>query len=98
MSEGDNDFCRWDGSDLLLRVRVIPNADRDAVAGIRAGRLLVRLQAPPAEGRANAALERLLAKFCDVRRAAVHVEKGEASRDKTVRVERPGTLPTVTEP
>lgn len=93
MSDSDDDFCRWDGADLLLRVRVIPNADRSALAGIRAGRVLVRLQVPAAEGKANAALERLLAKLCGVRRGAVRIEKGEASRDKTVRIERPGTMP-----
>lgn len=95
MNARDSDFCRWDGGDLLLEVRVIPSADHDAVAGIRAGRLLVRLQAPAAEGRANAALERLLAKLCGVRRGAVRIEKGETARDKTVRIERPGTLPTL---
>ncbi|NIR58190.1 MAG: YggU family protein, partial [Gammaproteobacteria bacterium] len=51
--------------------------------------------APPAEGRANAALEALLAKLCGVKRRAVHIERGETARDKTVRVERPGTLPLV---
>lgn len=93
MNADSGDFCRWDGADLLIEVRVMPNADRDRLAGIRAGRLLVRLQAPPAGGRANAALEALLAKVCGVRRRAVHIERGETARDKTVRVERPGTLP-----
>lgn len=97
MNDPEDDFCRWDGADLLLRVRVIPNADRSAPAGIRAGRLLVRLQAPPAEGKANAALERLLAKLCGVRRSAARIEQGETSRDKTVRIERPGTMPPLAE-
>ena len=95
MTGRDVDFCRWDGADLLLDVRVIPNADRSRVAGVRAGRLLVRLQAPPIEGKANAALERLLARACGVKRRAVRIEQGASGRDKTVRVERPGTLPLV---
>lgn len=88
------DFCRWDDADLLLEVRVIPNARQTGLGGIRHGRLLVRLQAPPVEGKANAALERFLAKLCGVSRRAVTIEQGAGSRDKTVRVERPGTLPT----
>ncbi|MDZ7828426.1 MAG: DUF167 family protein [Halofilum sp. (in: g-proteobacteria)] len=92
MSEPD--FCRWDGADLILEIRVIPNAKRTGLAGVRGGRLLVRLQAPPVDGKANAALERLLAKLCGVSRGAVRIERGESARDKSVRIERPGTLPT----
>lgn len=89
------DFCRWDDADLLLEVRVIPNARQTALGGIRHGRLLVRLQAPPVEGKANAALGRFLAELCGVSRRAVTIEQGSGSRDKTVRIERPGTLPAV---
>lgn len=92
----DEDFCSWDGPDLILRVRVIPRARQNAIAGVRAGRLLVRLQAPPIEGKANAALEQWLARLCGVARGAVTVEAGVRSRDKTVRVARPGTLPPLT--
>ncbi len=90
-----DDFCRWDGPDLLLEVRVIPRARADAIAGLRAGRLLVRLQAPPADGKANAALERYLARLCGVGRGAVTIEAGETARDKRVRISRPGTLPVI---
>ena len=64
------------------------------IAGVRGGRLLIRLQAPPVDGKANAELERWLAHWCEVSRGAVTVESGERGRDKTVRIERPGTLPT----
>ena len=91
----DGDFCHWDGADLVLRVRVVPRARRAGIAGVRGGRLLVRLQAPPVEGKANAELERALARWCGVGRGAVTIEAGERGRDKTVRVTRPGTLPAV---
>lgn len=87
------DFCRWDDADLLLEVRVIPNARQNRIAGVRHGRLLVRLQAPPVDGKANAALEAVIARACGVHRRAVHIERGETGRDKTVRIERPGTMP-----
>lgn len=93
MSADGGDWCRWDGTDLLLEVRVIPRAKQTRIAGIRGGRLLIRLQAPALEGRANAALEQCLARLCGVGRGAVTVESGAHGRDKRVRVVRPGTLP-----
>lgn len=95
MSEPADDFCRWDGADLLLEIRVIPRARETKLAGVRAGRLLIRLQAPPADGKANAELERYLARLCGVRRSAVTLESGETGRDKRVRITGPGTLPVL---
>ncbi len=89
----ERDWCRWDGPDLLLKVRVIPRARTTGVAGIRHGRLLLRVQAPPDDGRANADVERALARVCGVGRGGVTIEAGERGRDKRVRIARPGTLP-----
>ena len=51
---------RWrTSSGVSPRISQVPRAARDAVAGVRAGCLLVRLTAPPLEGRANEALVRL---------------------------------------
>jgi uncharacterized protein len=70
-----------------IPVRVQPRAARDEIAGERAGALLVRLTAPPVEGRANEALCRLLAKRLGVGRTRVTVVHGAGSRDKLVNVE-----------
>jgi len=75
---------------MELDVRVIPRAARDELAGVRAGRLLVRVTAPPLDGRANAAVCALLAKASGVPKGAVSVVRGEASRDKRVRIEGVG--------
>jgi len=74
-------------------VRVIPRASRDELAGMRDGRLLVRVTAPPLDGRANAAVCALLAKAAGVPKGAVRVVRGEASRDKRVRID--GDAPVV---
>lgn len=71
---------------VSLRVRVQPRASRDALAGERAGALLVRLRAPPVEGAANAALVRFLAGLLGVPAFAVEVVRGATSREKLVRV------------
>jgi uncharacterized protein len=70
-----------------LAVRVQPRAARDEIVGERAGKLVVRLTAPPVEGRANDALCRLLAKRLGVAPTRVSVVRGGRSRDKLVRVE-----------
>ena len=49
--------------------------------------MLVRVTAPPVEGKANAALVKLVAKRAGVARSRVSVVRGERSRDKVVRVE-----------
>jgi uncharacterized protein len=71
---------------LTLRVRVQPRASRDGLSGERQGALVVRLTAPPLEGRANEALTRLLAATLGVAPSAVRVLRGETARDKLVAV------------
>jgi uncharacterized protein (TIGR00251 family) len=76
------------GSTYEIRVRVIPRSRRDEVGGERAGRLLVRTTAVPVDGRANAAVCKLVADFLDVRERDVEVVAGHRARDKTLRVTR----------
>jgi hypothetical protein len=73
-------------SGLTLRVRVQPRASREGLLGEREGALVVRLTAPPLEGRANQALARLLGKALGVAPSAVRVVRGETGRDKLVAV------------
>ena len=46
---------------VVITVRVIPRAARSGVAGTRDGALLVRLNAPPVDGAANAELIEVVA-------------------------------------
>jgi uncharacterized protein len=71
----------------LLRVRVQPRARRNEIAGERDGRLIVRVTAPPVDGRANDAVRKLLAKRLGVAPSRVTVLRREAARDKVVEVE-----------
>lgn len=70
-----------------IPVRLIPRARANEIVGERDGRLLVRVTAPPVDGRANAALCRLLAQAAGVRVRNVSVMHGSASREKVVRIE-----------
>ena len=74
-----------------IRVRAQPNASKDAVEGRgedAAGQafLKVRVRAVPEKGKANAAIEQVLAKALGVPKSAVSVDKGETQRIKTVRI------------
>lgn len=72
---------------LTVAVRVLPGAPRTEVGGSRGEALVVRVAAPPAEGRANAAALRALAAAFGVRRGEVTLVAGASSRDKLVRIE-----------
>jgi len=49
--------------------------------------LVVRVMAPPLDGRANDAVCRLLAGALGVRRSAVTIVRGDRARDKLVAIE-----------
>jgi len=68
---------------MLLDVRVHPRAKREELA-VRGGKLHVRVSAPPADGRANAAVCALIAKSLGLPKRAVEVRHGASSRDKVV--------------
>jgi uncharacterized protein len=71
-----------------VRVRLTPRAKgRDALTGVRDGTLTARVSAPPVDGRANAALCRLLATALDVPKSRVEVIRGQSAREKLIRVE-----------
>jgi uncharacterized protein len=68
-------------------VRVIPRAAKSAFAGMRGDALLVRLNAPPIDGAANAALLELFADRLKLPQRALHIVAGERSRTKRVRID-----------
>jgi hypothetical protein len=88
-------WCRWDGEDLVLALRVQPRASRDELVGAHGERFRVRIAAPPVDGKANAHLLRFLAGCFAVPAADVRLERGESGRDKQVRIHRPGRIPPV---
>jgi len=71
-------------------VRLQPRAGADEVVGERGGVLVVRVSAPPVDGRANEALCRLIAKRARVGVRSVSVIRGQGAREKLVRVEGVG--------
>lgn len=77
---------------MRLAVRVTPNASIDRIEGRAiddAGRdyLKVRVRAVPENGKANRAVEKLLAKALGLPKSAVRVVTGETSRIKGVDID-----------
>lgn len=91
-------WCRWDGEDLLLELKVQPRASRDEFGPPLGERLKVRITAPPVEGKANAHLIRFLAKAFGVPRSAVALVNGAGSRSKSFRIKAPSRFPPAVSP
>ena len=73
---------------VVLAVRVTPRSDRDAIEDVDdAGALRVRVTAPPADGAANKAVVKLVAKAAGVPKSAVSVVAGTSSRHKRLAIE-----------
>ncbi len=66
----------------VLAVHAQPGAKRNAVLGTRAGALRVAVTAPPEKGKANAAIEAVLAESLDCRSSQIALVSGETSRQK----------------
>jgi uncharacterized protein len=70
-----------------ISIRLQPRAKREEVVGARGDVIVVRVTAPPVDGKANAALCRLIARSVRVSSSRVTVVRGQTSREKVVRVE-----------
>ena len=84
-----DDARPWHPADggLSVELRVTPGAKADRVEGVErdadgAAVLRVRLKAPPAEGQANRALVRLLAKRWGLAKSDVTLAAGASARRK----------------
>lgn len=70
-----------------IRVRLQPRARGTEIVGEREGALVVRVSAPPLDGRANEALRKLIAKRLRIGVGRVTVVRGASSRDKVIAVD-----------
>ncbi len=76
-----------DGREITIDVLVQPRASRNEVLGAdEAGRIRVRVTAPPVEGAANESLIELLARHFSVPKGNITIVSGSRGRRKKVRV------------
>ena len=74
-------------SDGVVAIWLQPRGSRNQVIGERQEAVVIKLQAPPVEGAANAALLRFVADQLRVPLGAVQLLRGHSSRLKQLRVE-----------
>ncbi len=72
---------------MRLDIVVQPRSSRSEVAGLSGSAVKVRVNSPPAEGKANEECIRVLARFFGVPKSAVRVVAGATSRKKVVEIE-----------
>jgi uncharacterized protein (TIGR00251 family) len=71
---------------VVIDIRVIPRAGRSGVSGVRDGAILLRLNAAPVDGAANAEVVGILSGVLGIPRRAVTILSGHQSRRKRVAV------------
>jgi uncharacterized protein (TIGR00251 family) len=74
---GSADGVRFDA-------RVTPRASKNAIEGIREGRLVIRVTAPPVDAAANVAVIALLSETLGLAKRQISLVAGERSRTKSI--------------
>jgi uncharacterized protein len=87
---GDGQPWRAGCGCVIVRVRVTPKSSLEGVDGVtpcaEGMALQARVRAVPAEGEANAAVEKLIARWLDVPKSTVRVTAGGKSRIKSLTI------------
>jgi uncharacterized protein (TIGR00251 family) len=74
-------------SAVTLEVRVTPRAKRNTVELASPGHLRVRVTVAPEDGKANAAVLKLLAKTLGIPKSRMSIIRGQTNRDKVITLE-----------
>jgi uncharacterized protein (TIGR00251 family) len=85
---GDLSWCRYDAAArrLTLTLHVQPGARQSEVVGLHGGALKVRIAAPAADNKANAALIEFLSETLGVQKSAIAIRHGATGRRKVVEI------------
>ena len=82
-----NDWIQETAEGVIIRVRVTPRAKKDKIETPAHGSLPVKLNAPPVDNKANAALVALVAKKLGLAKSSISIKSGDKSRNKTLIVQ-----------
>lgn len=80
------DLSNW-ATAREITVRVTPKASRNRIT-VEAGQVRVYVTIVPEGGKANAAVQKLLAKALGVAKSQLTLVRGQTSRDKTFKIVR----------
>jgi hypothetical protein len=71
-----------------FKIYLQPGAKKSEFVGKHGDYIKIKVQSPPVEGKANAALITFLAKACDISKSSISIASGEKSRFKTICIKR----------
>ncbi len=71
---------------VAIRLKAVPGAKRNEIAGVLGDRLKVRVSAPPEGGKANKAICALLAETLGLRLRDIEIVSGLTNPEKVARV------------
>ena len=71
---------------IKLRLKAVPGASRDQIAGVLGDRIKVRISAAPEGGKANKAICKLFAKALKIKPANIEIIAGHTNPEKTIQI------------
>lgn len=69
-----------------IKIKVIPNSDKNEILNTTDGLLKIKVTAPPIKGKANEAVIKLLAKELGIKRKQIAIVSGQKSKIKTIQI------------
>lgn len=79
--------CKKTDKGFIIKVRVEPRSSKKGVSGVMGDALKVKLTAPPVEGEANEQLIEVLSDYFKIKKSAIKIIRGQASKNKTVEID-----------
>ncbi|HJH25177.1 MAG TPA: hypothetical protein C5S37_00035 [Methanophagales archaeon] len=72
---------------VRVNVKVVPNSKKAKVEQTEGGILMVNVDAPAKEGKANKRLVEILAKYSSKPKSSIRIVKGQTSKNKVVEID-----------
>jgi uncharacterized protein (TIGR00251 family) len=82
-------FYKEQNDGIILKIRVIPRASKASIQGVMGDALKIRIQSPPVDGQANAALIKFLAKQWNIPKSKIEILSGTTHRNKRLLITKP---------
>lgn len=82
-----NNWLHSSHDGITLTLHIQPGAKKTEIGGVHGDALKIRLNAPPVDGRANAALIDFLATLFKISKSRISLKSGQTSRRKVLVVE-----------
>lgn len=73
-------------NEIILTIYLQPGAKQSEVCGTHDGNIKIKVNSPPIDGKANAALIRFLANYLDIPKSSIKLVSGQKSRIKKLKL------------